>query len=86
MLGSRAEDRSQMILPAVGLLAVLAIAIFIGLATTNAAYQQKLISWYDPSNVDTRRWGWWRMYGSYGRAARSYALRTGPLAVASGEC
>src|SRR6188768_174010 len=37
MLGSRAEDRSQMILPAVGLLAVLAIAIFIGLETTRAA-------------------------------------------------
>lgn len=53
------------------------------LATTNVAYQQKLISWYDPANINTRRWGWWRMYGSYGRAARSYAFaaRSGRLAA-----
>lgn len=44
------------------------------LATTNAAYQQKLIEWYNPQDPGTRRWGWWRLYASYGRAARSYAF------------
>ena len=44
------------------------------LATTNASYQQRLISWYEPTSPNTRRWGWWHMSESYGRAARSYAF------------
>ena len=53
------------------------------LATTNAAYQQKLIEWYNPQDAGTRRWGWWRLFDSYGRAARSYAFaaRSGRLAA-----
>lgn len=46
------------------------------LATTNAAYQQKLMEWFDPQDPGTRRWGWWRLFDAYGRAARSYAFGT----------
>jgi hypothetical protein len=51
------------------------------LATGDDAYQQKLISWFDPANPATRRWGWWRLYESYGRAIRSYVFgaRTGRI-------
>jgi hypothetical protein len=54
------------------------------LATTNAAYQQKLIEWFDPASPATLRWGWWRLFESYGRAIRSYAFaaRSGRLAAA----
>ena len=33
-----------------------------------------MISAFDPADGDTRRWGWWRLYESYGRAIRSYAF------------
>jgi hypothetical protein len=51
------------------------------LATGNTDYQKMLISWFDPSDPATMRWSWWRMYGSYGNAIRSYAfaVRTGRL-------
>jgi hypothetical protein len=51
------------------------------LATGDDVYQQKLISWLDPANPGTRRWGWWRLYESYGRAIRSYVFgaRTGRI-------
>ena len=43
------------------------------LATGEESFQQKLIASFDPANPATRRWGWWRLYESYGRAIRSYA-------------
>ena len=55
------------------------------LATTNAAYQQKLIEWYNPQDAGTRRWGWWRLFDSYGRAARSYAFGARSGRVAAGH-
>jgi Glycosyl hydrolase family 9/Cellulase N-terminal ig-like domain len=53
------------------------------LATGEDAYQQKLIAWLNPSDPATRRWGWWRLYESYGRAIRSYVFgpRTGRIAL-----
>jgi len=49
------------------------------LATGEDAYYQKLVAWLNPSDPAIRRWGWWRMYESYGRAIRSYVFgaRTG---------
>ncbi len=44
------------------------------LATGDAAIHQTLKQWYDPSSPATMRWGWWRLYEGYGRAARSYAF------------
>jgi hypothetical protein len=55
------------------------------LATTNTAYQQKLIEWYNPQDPATRRWGWWRLFDSYGRAARSYAFGARSGRVAAGQ-
>ena len=51
------------------------------LATGDDAFQQKLLTWLDPTSPATRRWGWWRMYESYGRAIRSYVFgaRTGRI-------
>lgn len=44
------------------------------LATGNDALHQRLLASFDPSDPETRRWGWWRLYESYGRAIRSYAF------------
>jgi hypothetical protein len=44
------------------------------LATGDESIQQLLISWFDPSNPATWRWGWWHMSESYGNAIRSYAF------------
>jgi len=44
------------------------------LATGEVKYQQKLLEWFDPASPATRRWGWWRCWEAYGRAARSYAF------------
>jgi hypothetical protein len=51
------------------------------LATGEPVYQQKLMEWLNPSDPNTRRWGWWRLYDAYGCAIRSYAFaaRTGRL-------
>jgi hypothetical protein len=51
------------------------------LATGDSVYQQKLSEWLNPEDANTRRWGWWRLYDSYGCAIRSYAFasRTGRL-------
>jgi hypothetical protein len=37
--------------------------------------------WYDPADLNTRRWTWWRLFEGYGSAARTYAFaaRTGRL-------
>ncbi|HEY1173672.1 MAG TPA: glycoside hydrolase family 9 protein [Verrucomicrobiae bacterium] len=54
-------------------------------ATGEAQYQQKLNEWLpDPSSSATFRWGWWRLYGCYGHAIRSYAFaaRSGRLTTA----
>jgi hypothetical protein len=44
------------------------------LATGDTNYQQKLLDWLHPDDPETRKWGWWRLYGSYGCAIRSYAF------------
>ncbi len=51
------------------------------LATGNTNFQAKLFAWYpDPTDLTTFKWGWWRMFESYGNAARDYAF-----AVTSGR-
>jgi hypothetical protein len=51
------------------------------LATGDPAFQQKLLQWLNPADPNTRRWGWWRLFDSYGCAIRSYAFaaRSGRL-------
>jgi hypothetical protein len=45
------------------------------LATGDSQYQTKLFEWYpNPTDLTTFKWGWWRMFASYGNAARSYAF------------
>lgn len=51
------------------------------LATGNPQYQSQLMAWFpDPTDSATYRWGWLKMFGSYGNAIRDYAF-----AVASGR-
>jgi len=51
------------------------------LATADSQYQSKLFEWFpDPTDYHTFRWGWVRMFGSFGNAVRSYAF-----AVSSGR-
>jgi hypothetical protein len=51
------------------------------LATGDPSFEKKLMDWLNPSDPNTRRWGWWRLYDSYGCAIRSYAfaVRSGRL-------
>ncbi|MDB6122929.1 MAG: hypothetical protein JWQ71_1922 [Pedosphaera sp.] len=51
------------------------------IATGDATYDKKLSSWLNPASGDIRKWGWLRMYESYGCAIRSYAFaaRVGKL-------
>ena len=44
------------------------------LATGDTAFHKRLTTAFDPADPDTRRWGWWRLYESYGRAIQSYAF------------
>jgi hypothetical protein len=44
------------------------------LATGDLTFQQQLLDNFNPNDPNTRRWGWWRLYESYGRAIRSYAF------------
>ena len=44
------------------------------LATGDPSIHQLLLSWFDPADPATRRWGWWHMSESYGHAMRSYAF------------
>jgi hypothetical protein len=44
------------------------------LATGDAGIHQKLLSWFDPANPATMRWGWVHMSECYGHAIRSYAF------------
>jgi hypothetical protein len=43
------------------------------LATGEASFHTNLLKSFNPADEKTRRWGWWRMFESYGRAIRSYA-------------
>ncbi|MDB6065738.1 MAG: hypothetical protein JWR26_1946 [Pedosphaera sp.] len=43
------------------------------LATGETDFHKQLIGLLNPSG-DTRKWGWWRLYESYGCAIRSYAF------------
>ena len=51
------------------------------LATGDPGCQKKLMEWLNPSDPQTRRWGWWRLFDAYGCAIRSYAFaaRTGRM-------
>ncbi len=53
-------------------------------ATGDASIHATLKSWYDPSNPDTWRWGWWHGYMGWGNATRAYAfaVRSGRLTSA----
>ncbi len=44
------------------------------LATGDPAIHKTLMDWFRPDDPATRRWGWWRLYDSYGCAIRSYAF------------
>ncbi|MDB6017633.1 MAG: hypothetical protein JWR19_2122 [Pedosphaera sp.] len=44
------------------------------LATGDATIHQKLLSWFNPTDPATYRWGWVHMYQCYGNAIRSYAF------------
>jgi hypothetical protein len=50
-------------------------------ATGDQAYHNQLKAWYNPSDPNTRRWSWWRLFEGYGCAARTYAFaaRSGRL-------
>ncbi len=54
------------------------------LATGESAYQETLLTWFDPSSPATWRWTWWHLSESYGNAIRSYAFaaRSGRLRAA----
>src|SRR5213075_304424 len=44
------------------------------LATGDEKFHKQLRQWMDPSNPETRKWGWWRLWEAYGCAIRSYAF------------
>jgi hypothetical protein len=44
------------------------------LATGDQSIHQKLLSWFDPADPGTRRWGWWHLTECFGHAIRSYAF------------
>jgi hypothetical protein len=44
------------------------------LATGDAKYHKKLQEWLNPGDPAIRKWGWWRLFESYGSAIRSYAF------------
>ncbi|PWU16241.1 MAG: hypothetical protein C5B50_13945 [Verrucomicrobia bacterium] len=44
------------------------------LATGDPSIHQMLLSWFDPNDSATWRWGWWHMDECYGHAIRSYAF------------
>jgi hypothetical protein len=54
-------------------------------ATGDATIHATLKSWFNPSNPDTWRWGWWHGFMGFGNAARTYAFaaRSGRLAAGS---
>jgi hypothetical protein len=50
-------------------------------ATGDQSYHHQLQAWYSPSDPNTLRWTWWRLFEGYGCACRTYAFaaRTGRL-------
>jgi hypothetical protein len=44
------------------------------LATGDRRFHDRLLARFDPSDPGTRRWGWQRLFESYGCAVRSYAF------------
>ncbi|MGN6386770.1 MAG: glycoside hydrolase family 9 protein [Verrucomicrobiota bacterium] len=60
-------------------LAWAAAALFV--ATGEQGYHDQLRAWFNPSDPNTRRWSWWRMFEGYGCAVRAYAFaaRSGRL-------
>jgi Glycosyl hydrolase family 9/Cellulase N-terminal ig-like domain len=44
------------------------------LATGDQTAHQDLLSWFNPADPATWRWGWWHMSECYGNAIRSYAF------------
>jgi len=64
-------------------LAWAACQIFLATGDQNA--HQMLLSWFNPADPATWRWGWWHMSESYGSAIRSYAfaVQSGRVASAS---
>lgn len=51
-----------------------AAAALFGL-TGDAQYEARLQEWLpDPASKSVRRWSWWRLYGGYGNAIRTFAL------------
>lgn len=56
------------------------------LATGDTAFRTQLEAWFpDPTDPATARWGWWRMYASYGNAIRSYAGAVGSGRLQEGQ-
>jgi len=55
------------------------------LATGDQNAHKMLLSWFNPSDPATWRWGWWHMSESYGSCIRSYAfaVQSGRVASAS---
>ncbi|MHC1764173.1 MAG: glycoside hydrolase family 9 protein [Verrucomicrobiia bacterium] len=43
-------------------------------ATGETAFHTQLKAWFNPSDPNTRRWSWWRMFEGYGCATRTYAF------------
>lgn len=50
-------------------------------ATGDKLFEERVISRFDPTDRETKRWTWWRLFEAYGCAVRSYAFaaRTGRL-------
>ena len=44
------------------------------LATGDSKCHKKLQEWLSPADPAIRKWGWWRLFESYGCAIRSYAF------------
>ena len=56
------------------------------LATGDAQYQSKLFEWYpDPTDLTTFKWGWVRLFESYGNAARDYAFAASSGRLSAGQ-
>jgi len=56
------------------------------LATADSQYQSKLFEWFpDPTDSSTFRFGWQRMFASYGNAIRDYAFAVSSGRLSSGQ-
>jgi hypothetical protein len=55
------------------------------LATGDPGIHQLLLSWFNPSDPATWRWGWWHMSECYGHAIRSYAFAAKSGRIGAGQ-